>query len=702
MASMKFACESCRAQYMISDEKVGPNGVIVRCKKCKSKIVVKRPEAEAQQADSDPVTTVVSVPQMGRPAGSELPVAPPASAFDDELGRAFESVLAKKDEESQSPQEGSAPSSAPTVHGVATTSSVPALASSEPVKDDETMVVNLSAMAAQLRIETRQQQLEAANAVPSPEASEEKSRERHNGTHAPSSAGDWFVAINDKQVGPLTMEGVHQKWDAGELSADSLCWKPGMPDWKPLSAVNELAETLAPRPAPEKEAPAGAVATGVQAPAPTPLPPQQGEPGEPEWKPSAASALESLVKDELEALQKPATPPPSEAAPAEAKPRGLIDDLPDVPDSKTDNERVHVPVERPLAPSPSEVSAVFSARERAPARSAEPPESLSKNRASYPVLAPKSRMGPYLVIGIPVTLLAVAVAVVAVVLATRQPQAVIPPPSPSVGASAGLGASAGPEARVVPPPPASPQVAVAPSMPAPTPKVERKVVEPESPPAPVASEVGKASEIKERAEARSERGIERPIESTRPPTERRRHHDREVSEAATPPPTPAPTPAPEPKPAAEPPPVASLNKSKVDDDFDRMFAKTTDDAHKASDPASKAVAKKTSSVPIPPPVGTGTSKALLEQSDIMEVVLSQKENIRKCTDEAKAKEPGSSGTITMAWSIRRDGTTANIQTVTADFQKTTLAACLTGVIRTFRFPQYSGPQMDTIRFPFKF
>ena len=39
---MKFACESCQAQYMISDEKVGPAGVRVRCKKCQHINLIKQ------------------------------------------------------------------------------------------------------------------------------------------------------------------------------------------------------------------------------------------------------------------------------------------------------------------------------------------------------------------------------------------------------------------------------------------------------------------------------------------------------------------------------------------------------------------------------------------------------------------------------------------------------------------------------------
>ena len=44
---MRFVCESCRAQYMINDDKVGPKGVKVRCRKCGYVITVKRPRGDA-------------------------------------------------------------------------------------------------------------------------------------------------------------------------------------------------------------------------------------------------------------------------------------------------------------------------------------------------------------------------------------------------------------------------------------------------------------------------------------------------------------------------------------------------------------------------------------------------------------------------------------------------------------------------------
>ncbi len=47
---MRFSCEGCNAKYMISDDKVGPGGVKVRCKKCGHVTLVRRGEPEGAPA----------------------------------------------------------------------------------------------------------------------------------------------------------------------------------------------------------------------------------------------------------------------------------------------------------------------------------------------------------------------------------------------------------------------------------------------------------------------------------------------------------------------------------------------------------------------------------------------------------------------------------------------------------------------------
>ncbi len=64
---MKFTCDRCNAQYMISDEKVGPNGVKVRCKKCSAIVVVKRPPSAEAAAAQAPAPALAS-PCVAAPA----------------------------------------------------------------------------------------------------------------------------------------------------------------------------------------------------------------------------------------------------------------------------------------------------------------------------------------------------------------------------------------------------------------------------------------------------------------------------------------------------------------------------------------------------------------------------------------------------------------------------------------------------------
>ena len=77
---MKFTCDSCGAQYMISDEKVGPSGVKVRCKKCGNVVLVRR-TAEVAAAAEAPAPAAAS---EAKPAGPGL---------DAELGQAFDNAF---------------------------------------------------------------------------------------------------------------------------------------------------------------------------------------------------------------------------------------------------------------------------------------------------------------------------------------------------------------------------------------------------------------------------------------------------------------------------------------------------------------------------------------------------------------------------------------------------------------------------------
>jgi predicted Zn finger-like uncharacterized protein len=55
----------------------------------------------------------------------------------------------------------------------------------------------------------------------------------------------WFVAMDDKPVGPITARSVWRFQTAGKVSDGSLVWKEGMPDWVALRHCKDLVGLLA-------------------------------------------------------------------------------------------------------------------------------------------------------------------------------------------------------------------------------------------------------------------------------------------------------------------------------------------------------------------------------------------------------------------------------------------------------------------------
>jgi predicted Zn finger-like uncharacterized protein len=181
---MKFTCDSCSAQYMIADEKVGPAGVKVRCKKCGHVIVLRR--AAAPAPEPEPAAAPAPDPAPAAQANGA------AAGLDDELGHAFESAFGDR------PAAPAAPA--------------PDADATQAMNPDDAARIAAAARAAE----------------PPPT--------------------EWYVAIGEVQVGPLPLAEVRRKWEAGEIGPDSLSWRPGMADWIAVKGVPELLGALAPLP----------------------------------------------------------------------------------------------------------------------------------------------------------------------------------------------------------------------------------------------------------------------------------------------------------------------------------------------------------------------------------------------------------------------------------------------------------------------
>ncbi|MFP2901567.1 AgmX/PglI C-terminal domain-containing protein, partial [Corallococcus sp. 4LFB] len=138
---------------------------------------------------------------------------------------------------------------------------------------------------------------------------------------------------------------------------------------------------------------------------------------------------------------------------------------------------------------------------------------------------------------------------------------------------------------------------------------------------------------------------------------------------------------------------SSSNSGGGDDDFDELFG-----TKKTS--TTKPATRTTATAYIPPEPGGGTLERL-QQSDIMQVVLSNKPSIVKCVNEQKQKDPSLSGKLVMRWTVQTSGRTTAVSCRTDEFRSSYMATCITGLIKSWSFPKHRK-QGDPIDFPFTF
>ena len=133
------------------------------------------------------------------------------------------------------------------------------------------------------------------------------------------------------------------------------------------------------------------------------------------------------------------------------------------------------------------------------------------------------------------------------------------------------------------------------------------------------------------------------------------------------------------------------------DDFDSVFKVP---GSRREEPKKAESTKRESYVP-PAPGQGGEVKDSLGQSDIMEVVLSNKPSLTKCAEEQRQKEPGTTGKLVMRWSIQANGRVSNVVVVSEEFKNTHMAGCVGKAIKSWSFPRSKNPP-DPFTLPVKF
>ncbi len=651
---MKFACESCRAQYMISDEKVGPRGVKVRCKKCSHVNVVKR---QAPAVDPD---VVVAPP----------PAAPPSGNLEDEIGAAFDHMV-----------DGTAPAPAPAAPPAEAPAGFPAgddFGFDAPSEIERTRIVEMPEMQ---RVFEEKERAPAAE-VPAPAA--------------PAAAAEWYVAIDEEQVGPLTIDGVRSRWDAGAIGPDTLCWRTGMADWTALAQIPELADCLAPRPAPAAEAGGNWLESAMK--------PQEQPAAAPAWKPTAASALASLVEQEMAASREAPVP---EATLERDIPQGLestgirslLRDLPTAAAPAPEQSRL-LPLGSSATPASVPVPAPIIApqhREEPSAAAAAPAAATQAGAPASAAAAPAKKGGAGKWIAAAAVLaivaggaffardlVAPAAAPVAAAPAPAPAPAAVPAPAPAPEAAVAAAVPAAPaDGTGAPPAPAADAAAGAPAAAEAAAEAAGAVAAggEAAPGTMAATTVGLQEAPAEAAvEAEPAKPEPTPAKVVRP------QRKRQAVAAAKRRPEPAPAPASGGGDLLD----AAGSNSSIDALFAREFTKKP-----------KAQPKSSGGTYIPPAPGSGGKPHSLSQGDIAGVVVGHKGALKTCVTNYKSKNGGSAGTVVMRWTIQQNGRTSGVKPVKGAEHKE-LASCIGGLVKGWKFPAYSGPQMAPIDFPFQF
>ena len=494
---------------------------------------------------------------------------------------------------------------------------------------------------------------------------------------------EWYVAIEDEQIGPLSVAEVKARWEAGEISPDNLVWRSGLDDWEPLSRVRELKRQILPpamlTPPPGAPGAPGGVSDGTP-PGGTQV---KSAPAQGSFKPAAASLLASLAEEEMAAIGSAAKVAGAGADPV----RGRV---------RADEPTEMLPVGQTPFSAPGGLNLNLPPPAAAPVYPTAQPQAAAPMQAPVmggaPLAPGAATGGPMLgggggattggglSTGKLVGILGVfAVLIVGGVAFTMTGSGSTPAAAPPAAAPT----PAAPAAATAPPPaPAAEVAAAGTGEKAPGPEAPSDGEGAKSPDGEAAPKAEAAPAPTEAVAKASAPAAATKRSATRPAPKRK------SSASAAPAPAAAPAPEPKKRKAVS---DDDLFGDDDDDDLDDLFA----------DSGSKKAAPSRPSRYIPPAVGTGKSvPKSLDRSQVFGVVARKKGDFNACTTKQQAAEPSRHGRAVIVWKILPSGGTSGAH-CKAGVPKT-FCDCALGVVRSMKFPRYGGTQMPPIEFPFPY
>ncbi|MBN1774806.1 MAG: zinc-ribbon domain-containing protein [Deltaproteobacteria bacterium] len=201
---MQFVCDRCKAKYDIDEARLRGKSVKIRCRSCGNILEVRDPNLPPGSKPSlPPVAPPRGRERVAMPIGapSRGPVAPPprAPAPGAVLGERFQQAFAGRE----------------AVPAVVPAPAAPAPQVSLPDSGDATHIIAAPFLG------------EAAKAIAAQEVARKLAR--------------WHVSIRNQPMGPMSEEAIRRHIENGEVGVNSLVWREGFDEWRPLGQVRDLA-----------------------------------------------------------------------------------------------------------------------------------------------------------------------------------------------------------------------------------------------------------------------------------------------------------------------------------------------------------------------------------------------------------------------------------------------------------------------------
>jgi predicted Zn finger-like uncharacterized protein len=228
---MKFLCPSCKTKYQIADEKVSGRAVRMKCRKCGFVIPISEvPPAPPTVAPPGAIDALPPVPKAPLPPKGLEPPPPsrPASK------PAAVPIPKPVPTPAPRPTRAGTPAVLATTKGIGPASKTPfgkggltgipssdLMSAFEDADEQPTAIVSGGALAAAFGalVAAPQQTKPPGDAMP---------------------ADEWYVGINDVSVGPIRLAELRAKAASGAVQPESLVWRDGLEDWRPLKTFPEL------------------------------------------------------------------------------------------------------------------------------------------------------------------------------------------------------------------------------------------------------------------------------------------------------------------------------------------------------------------------------------------------------------------------------------------------------------------------------